>query len=165
MSEVTIESDLGEVFDRFYADAYDQEVEKRLADVLGESITEFKDTLRGNGKAPGEVWPIGTVKKAKTSGRNYYVKPGTKGSRRSGRSLREWRSKIVGTSAVVFNNARDPRGVRYARFVHLAKPRQRPGLTDGLGAAANAARDTFTEVMTKAGEDMAEILSDHMGAK
>lgn len=135
-----------------------------LTDALGEGITEFKDRLRGTGQRPGKPWPIGTRRLSK-NGNWYYVpyliKKGKKagqrtpGGRRSGRSLRGWKSRQRGISAVVFNDARDKiGGTFYAQYVHLAgKP---------SGSAAEEAFEIFEEEMEKAAEIMIESLTEQI---
>ena len=127
----------------------------KLTEALGEGVTNFKDRLRGGGQAPGDVWPIGTVKKS-ASGRKYYVEPGK--GRRSGRSLKAWKSRQRGMSALVFNDARAAKGGKYyARFIH--RRNQPAGLgDDGLGAAAEQALEIFAEEMAKAGDEMASLM-------
>lgn len=124
-----------------------------LTKELGEGITRFKDRLRGSGQRPGNPWPIGTRKKS-AKGNDYYVPLGTPGSRRSGRSLRGWKSRQRGISAVVFNDARDKvGGTFYAEHVHLA---------DKLaGSAAEEAFEIFSEEMAEAAAQMqASLLAD-----
>ncbi len=122
-----------------------------LQDALGEGITSFKDKLRGTGQRPGNPWPIGTVRKSKKSGRNYYVPMGSPGSRRSGRSLRGWKSRQRGISAVVFNDARASKGGGYyAQYIHLAGGE--------AGDAAEAAEEIFSEEMDKVAAKMITLL-------
>ena len=130
-----------------------------LSEALGEGITRFKARLRGSGQAPGDVWPIGTVKKSK-SGEKYYVEPGK--GRRSGRSLRGWKSRQKGISAVVFNDARDGvGGTYYARFIH--RRNQAATEKDGLGAAAQEALEIFEEEMGKTAAEMSELMLREAG--
>ena len=125
-----------------------------LTDALGEGITRFKDRLRGTGQRPGDPWPIGTRKKS-AKGNDYYVPLGTPGSRRSGRSLRGWKSRQRGISAVVFNDARDKiGGTFYAQHVHLSgKP---------AGSAAEEAFEIFSEEMEQAAQEMIESLTEQI---
>jgi len=125
-----------------------------LTDALGEGITKFKDRLRGTGQRPGDPWPIGTRKKSK-AGNWYYVPLGTPGGRRSGRSLRGWKSRQRGISAVIFNDARDKiGGTFYAQHVHLSgKP---------SGSAAEEAFEIFEEEMEKVAEIMIESLTEQV---
>ena len=125
-----------------------------LTDALGEGITRFKDRLRGTGQRPGDPWPIGTRKKS-AKGNDYYVPLGTPGSRRSGRSLRGWKSRQRGISAVVFNDARDKiGGTFYAQYAHLSgKP---------AGSAAEEAFEIFSEEMEQAAQEMIESLTEQI---
>jgi hypothetical protein len=135
-----------------------------LMDELAEGLIEFKTRLRGTGQRPGDPWPIGTYRISK-SGRKYYVpylvKEGknkgqrTPGGRRSGRSLRGWKSRQRGISAVVFNDARDKiGGTFYAQHVHLSgKP---------SGSAAEEAFEIFTEEMEKVADRMIESLTEQI---
>jgi hypothetical protein len=125
-----------------------------LTDALGEGITRFKDRLRGTGQRPGDPWPIGTRKKS-AKGNDYYVPLGTPGSRRSGRSLRGWKSRQRGISAVVFNDARDKLGgTFYAQYAHLSgKP---------AGSAAEEAFEIFTEEMEQAAQEMIASLTEQI---
>lgn len=125
-----------------------------LTDALGEGVTRFKDRLRGTGERPGDPWPIGTRKKS-AKGNDYYVPMGTPGSRRSGRSLRGWKSRQRGISAVVFNDARDKiGGTFYAQYAHLSgKP---------AGSAAEEAFEIFSEEMEQAAQEMIESLTEQI---
>lgn len=125
-----------------------------LTDALGEGITRFKDRLRGTGQRPGDPWPIGTRKKS-AKGNDYYVPLGTPGSRRSGRSLRGWKSRQRGISAVVFNDARDKiGGTFYAQYAHLSgKP---------AGSAAEEAFEIFSEEMEQVTQEMIESLTEQI---
>lgn len=126
----------------------------QLTEELGEGITAFKDRLRGTGERPGDPWPIGTRKRS-AKGKDYYVPLGTPGSRRSGRSLRGWKSRQRGISAVVFNDARDKiGGTFYAQHVHLAGRES--------GSAAEDAFDIFSEEMDKVAERMTASLEADM---
>ena len=127
-----------------------------LTEALGEGVTNFKDRLRGGGQAPGDVWPIGTVKKS-ASGRKYYVEPGK--GRRSGRSLKAWKSRQQGMSALVFNDARAAKGGKYyARFIHRRNQPAGVDADSGLGAAADQALEIFEEEMAKVGDEMATLM-------
>lgn len=132
-----------------------------LTDALGEGITRFKDRLRGTGQRPGDPWPIGTRKKS-AKGNDYYVPLGTPGSRRSGRSLRGWKSRQRGISAVVFNDARDKiGGTFYAQYARRVG--QEPGQdANGLGPAAQEALEIFTEEMEQAAQEMIESLTEQI---
>jgi len=123
-----------------------------LTEALGEGLTRFKDRLRGTGERPGDPWPIGTRKRS-ASGNRYYVPLGTPGGRRSGRSLRGWKARQRGISAVVFNDARDKRRNFYAEHVHLAgKP---------SGSAAEEAFEIFAEEMDTVSQEMiASLMRD-----
>ena len=133
----------------------------QLTEELGEGITAFKDRLRGTGERPGDPWPIGTRKRS-AKGNDYYVPLGTPGSRRSGRSLRGWKSRQRGISAVVFNDARDKvGGTFYAQ--HVRRVGQRPGKdANGLGPAAQEALEIFAEEMDKVAERMTASLEADM---
>ena len=127
---------------------------EQLTYELGEGITAFKDRLRGNNVRPGNPWPIGT-RKLVDGVKAYYVPLGTPGSERSGRSLRGWKSRQRGISAVVFNDARDKiGGTFYAQHVHLAGRES--------GSAAEDAFDIFSEEMNKAAERMTASLEADM---
>mgnify|MGYP006425512159 FL=1 len=121
-----------------------------LTEALGEGLTRFKDKLRGTGQRPGDPWPIGTRKRS-AKGNDYYVPLGTPGSRRSGRSLRGWKARQRGISAVVFNDARDKRRNYYAEFVHLKgdEPKQ----------AAKDAFEIFKEEMEIVSQEMISSLT------
>lgn len=123
-----------------------------MAVALGDGLTEFKDRLRGDGVAPGTVWPIGTVKESK-DGNLYYVAPGK--GRRSGRSLRGWRLRQRGLNAVAENVAKDPKTRElYAGLIFLR------GSGGGEGDAKREAGKIFAEETTKAGEKMAQIAAE-----
>jgi len=125
-----------------------------LTEALGEGLTRFKDRLRGTGKRPGDPWPIGTRKRS-AKGNDYYVPLGTKGGRRSGRSLRGWKVRQRGISAVAFNDARDKRGNYYPEFVHLSgKP---------SGSAAEKAFEIFAEEMDTVSQEMIASLTRDLG--
>ena len=127
---------------------------QQLTAELAEGITEFKDRLRGTGQRPGNPWPIGTRKRS-AKGNDYYVPLGTPGSRRSGRSLRGWKSRQRGISAVVFNDARDKAGgTLYAQHVHLADR--------DPGSAAEEAFEIFSEEMDKVTQRMIDSLKADM---
>ena len=135
-----------------------------LTEALGEGLTRFKDKLRGTGKRPGDPWPIGTRKLSK-NGNWYYVpyvatsgkwKGGRPpGTRRSGRSLRGWKARQRGISAVVFNDARDKRGIYYAEFAHLKKK--------ASGSAAEKAFEIFEEEMEIVSQEMIASLTRDLG--
>lgn len=124
-----------------------------LTNALGEGITRFKDRLRGTGRRPGDPWPIGTRKRS-ARGNDYYVPMGTPGSRRSGRSLRGWKARQRGISAVVFNDARDKRGNYYAEFVHLKDK--------DSGSAAEEAFEIFREEMDTVAQEMIASLTEDL---
>ena len=127
-----------------------------LTEALGEGLTRFKDRLRGTGQRPGNPWPIGTRKRS-AKGNDYYVPLGTPGGRRSGRSLRGWKARQRGISAVAFNDARDKRGNYYAEFVHLKgdEPEQ----------AAKDAFEIFEEEMDTVSQEMiASLMRDLDGS-
>ena len=121
-----------------------------LTEALGEGLTRFKDRLRGDNVRPGNPWPIGT-RKLVNGVKAYYVPLGTKNSDRSGRSLRGWKARQRGISAVVFNDARDKRGNYYAEFVHLKgdEPEQ----------AAKDAFEIFAEEMDIVSQEMIASLT------
>lgn len=114
---------------------------------LADRITNFKDRLRGDGAAPGTVWPIGTVVRGGKFPR--YVDPGE--GARSGRSLRGWKARQKGINATVSNSARDPRSREfYANWAHLR------GQDTGQGA--EDAEKIFAEEMAFAAEDIATVI-------
>jgi hypothetical protein len=162
---IKVESNLNEVIEDFYREAYNQEVERELEDILGKGIQDWVDDLRGSGTSPGTVWPIG--KYVRTPKGRRYVYPNKdgelpKGAKDSGRSLRGWRFKQRGTSVVAFNNARDAKKNYYARWIRRRGQRYRE--KNDLGPAAFEAGEEFEKVMTKVGKDMGAVLSKHMGA-
>jgi hypothetical protein len=123
-----------------------------LTEALGEGLTRFKDRLRGTGQRPGNPWPIGTRKRS-AKGNDYYVPLGTPGGRRSGRSLRGWKARQRGISAVAFNDARDKRGNYYAEFVHLKDK--------DSGSAVEEAFEIFAEEMDTVSQEMiASLMRD-----
>ena len=125
-----------------------------LTDALGEGITRFKDRLRGDNVRPGNPWPIGT-RKLVNGVKAHYVPLGTENSERSGRSLRGWKTRQRGISAVVFNDARDKiGGTFYAQYAHLSgKP---------AGSAAEEAFEIFSEEMEQAAQEMIESLTEQI---
>ena len=127
---------------------------QQLTAELAEGITEFKDRLRGDNVRPGNPWPIGT-RKLVNGVKAHYVPLGTPGSERSGRSLRGWKSRQRGISAVVFNDARNKAGGDfYAQHVHLAGRES--------GSAAEDAFEIFSEEMDKVAERMRDSLEADM---
>lgn len=127
---------------------------EQLTYELGEGITAFKDRLRGDNVRPGNPWPIGT-RKLVDGVKAHYVPLGTPGSERSGRSLRGWKSRQRGISAVVFNDARDKvGGTFYAQYAHLAGRES--------GSAAEDAFEIFSEEMDKVAERMRDSLEADM---
>ena len=127
---------------------------QQLTAELAEGITEFKDRLRGDNVRPGNPWPIGT-RKLVNGVKAHYVPLGTPGSERSGRSLRGWKSRQRGISAVVFNDARNKAGGDfYAQHVHLAGRES--------GSAAEDAFEIFSEEMDKVAERMTASLEADM---
>ena len=166
MTPIKVESNLNEVIEDFYREAYNQEVERELESILGEGVQEWVDDLRGSGSSPGTIWPIGmTVKTPKGRRYVYPNKDGElpSGAKDSGRSLRGWRFKQTGTSVVAFNNARDAKKNYYARWVRRrGQPMKEQ---DDLGPAAFKASQEWTKMMTKVGEDMGAVLTRHMGAQ
>lgn len=132
-----------------------------LTDALGEGITRFKDRLRGDNVRPGNPWPIGT-RKIVNGVKAHYVPLGTENSERSGRSLRGWKARQRGISAVVFNDARDKiGGTFYAQYARRVG--QEPGQdANGLGPAAQEALEIFTEEMEQAAQEMIESLTEQI---
>ena len=125
-----------------------------LTDALGEGITRFKDRLRGDNVRPGNPWPIGT-RKLVNGVKAHYVPLGTENSERSGRSLRGWKSRQRGISAVVFNDARDKiGGTFYAQHVHLKNKES--------GSAAEEAFEIFSEEMEQAAQEMIASLTEQI---
>ena len=121
-----------------------------LTEALGEELTRFKDRLRGDNVRPGNPWPIGT-RKLVNGVKAYYVPLGTKNSERSGRSLRGWKARQRGISAVVFNDARDKRRNYYAEHVHLKNK--------ASGSAAEEAFEIFAEEMDTVSQEMIASLT------
>jgi hypothetical protein len=132
-----------------------------LTDALGEGITRFKDRLRGDNVRPGNPWPIGT-RKLVNGVKAHYVPLGTENSERSGRSLRGWKARQRGISAVVFNDARDKiGGTFYAQ--HARRVGDKRGQdADGLGPAAQDALKIFEEEMEKVAEIMIASLTEQI---
>jgi len=125
-----------------------------LTDALAEGLINFDDKLRGDGQPPGNPWPIGMIKGYGPDKR--YVKQGTPGGRGSGRSLKGWKARQRGISAVVFNDARDKLGgTFYAQHVRLSG--------DDPGQAAKDAFKIFEEEMAKVIDKMAESLAGDLG--
>jgi hypothetical protein len=125
-----------------------------LMDALAEGLVSFKDRLRGDGQPPGNPWPIGMIKGYGPDKR--YVRQGTSGGRGSGRSLKGWKSRQRGISAVVFNDARDKiGGTFYAQHVRLKG--------DDPGQAAKDAFKIFEEEMSKVVDEMTASLAGGLG--
>ena len=125
--------------------------ELKAADALAEVFIRFKDRLRGSGAVPGDPWPIGTVKRS-AKGNLYYTSPGAPGSRRSGRSLRGWKSKQKNLVLSVFNDARDPKTRSYyAEHVHLSG--------SASGTALDEAEEILFEEANKAIDEIAQLLA------
>jgi len=132
-------------------------IDRAVARELAEGVIRWQKDLRGSGQPPGsgKSWPIGTTKRSKHTGRKYYVEPGTKGGKPSGRSLNAWEVKQGQGEVVATNRARDPRtGKEYAEYVHL---RNRD-----TGSAVDDAWEHWTREFDEAAEAISRIVGDEI---